>query len=85
MKIETLEEKCSPSSLQQQANTESSDFVIDLRVEGVPDDILPRIRNVRRKFLANGKNCELDQEPNSFVKIRQKKTVTRLSMRTQDA
>ena len=49
MNIGTLEEKCSPSSLQQQANSESSDFVIDFRVEGVPDDILPKAQKCFEK------------------------------------
>ena len=38
MKIETLEDQCSSSSWQQQANTGISDFEIDLRIQGVPGD-----------------------------------------------
>ena len=42
MKIETLEEQCSSSSWQQQANSDIPDFEIDLRIEGVPGDIVQK-------------------------------------------
>ena len=42
MKIETLEEQCSSSSWQQQANSHIPDFEIDLRIEGVPGDLVQK-------------------------------------------
>ena len=45
MKMETLEEQCSLSSWQEQANTDISDSEIDLRIQGVPDDIVQQDEN----------------------------------------
>ena len=53
MKIETLEEQCSSSSWQQQANSDSPDFEIDLRIEGVPGDIVQKDENRINENLEN--------------------------------
>ena len=45
MKIETLDEKCSTSRWQQQANTDVSNFEISLRIAGVPVDIVQQNEN----------------------------------------
>ena len=49
MKIETLEEQCSSRSWQPRANTAIPDFEIDLRIEGVPHDIVQNVENRKKK------------------------------------
>ena len=50
MKIETLEEQCSSSSWQQQANIDIRDFEIDLHIEAVTDDIVQKDEKRRKEM-----------------------------------